>query len=66
MFCGLLGSYEPFDNARLATLYPTHDAYVAKVKDVTEKNLKWGYILKADADATLTEAKSSRIGKRQI
>ncbi len=64
MFCGLLGSYEPSDTARLAGLYPTHDAYVAKAKDVTEKNLKWGYILKADADATLAEAKRSTVGRR--
>jgi hypothetical protein len=63
MFCGLLGSYEPFDNARLASLYPTHDAYVAKVKEVTEKNLKAGYIVKEDADATIAEARSSRIGR---
>jgi hypothetical protein len=64
MFCGLLGSYEPFDSVRLATLYPTHDAYLAKVKDVTEKNLKAGYIVKEDADATIAEARSSRIGRR--
>jgi hypothetical protein len=63
MFCGLLGSHEPFDTARLATLYPTHDAYVAKVKEVTEKNLKAGYIVKEDADATIAEARSSRIGR---
>jgi hypothetical protein len=64
MFCGLLGSHQPFDAARLASLYPTHDGYVAKVKEVTEKNLKTGYLLKPDADATLAEAKSSAVGKR--
>ena len=65
MFCGLLGSSEPFDAARLASLYPTHDAYVDKVKDVTEKNLKAGYIVKADAEATIAEARGSRIGKKK-
>jgi Alpha/beta hydrolase domain len=45
-------------------LYPTHDGYVAKVKEVTEKNLKWGYLLKPDAEATIAEAKASAIGKR--
>jgi Alpha/beta hydrolase domain len=64
MFCGLLGSYEPFDSARLASLYPTHDAYVAKVKDVTEKNLKAGFIVKEDADQTIADARSSKIGRR--
>jgi hypothetical protein len=64
MFCGLLGSHEPFDAARLTSLYPTHDGYVAKVKEVTAKNLKWGYLVKADADATIEDAKRADIGKR--
>ena len=64
MFCGLLGSSEPFDAARLARLYPTQAAYADKVKDVTEKNLKAGYIVKADAEATIAEARSSKIGKK--
>jgi hypothetical protein len=37
---------------------------VAKVKGVTKKNLKAGYILKADADATIAEAQRASIGKR--
>ncbi len=44
-------------------MYPTHAAYVAKVKEVTEKNLKAGYIVKADAEATIAEAERSNIGK---
>ncbi len=63
-FCNLIGSYEPFDAAKLAMLYPSHDAYVKAVKEVTEKNLKAGYILKADADATIAEANKSSIGKK--
>jgi hypothetical protein len=61
--CGLMGSYEPFDSARLASLYPTHAAYVSKVKEVTEKNLKAGYLVKADANATIVEAERSDFGK---
>jgi hypothetical protein len=64
MFCGLLGSSEPFDAARLATLYPTHDAYVGQVRDVTEKNLRAGYIVKADADATIADARASKVGRK--
>ena len=63
-FCRLNGSYEPFDAATLASLYPTHAAYVAAVKDVTEKNVKAGYILRAAADATIAEAESSNVGQR--
>jgi hypothetical protein len=57
-----MGSYLAWDEARLAAMYPTHAAYVAKVKEVTEKNLKAGYILKEDANATIAEAERSSIG----
>jgi hypothetical protein len=61
-----MGSYIVWDEARLATLYPTHAAYVAKVKEVTEKNVKAGYIVKADADATIAEAERSSIGTTKV
>ena len=61
--CRLMGSSEPFDAARLASLYPTHEAYVARVKDATEKLLKAGFITKADADATIRDAEKSSIGR---
>jgi hypothetical protein len=62
-FCRLNGSHEPFDAATLARLYPAHDSYVAKVKDATDQNLKAGYILKLDADATIAAAEKSAIGR---
>jgi len=61
--CRLMGSSEPFDAARLAALYPTRDGYLSKVKDATEKNLKAGYITKADADATIRDAEKFRIAR---
>jgi hypothetical protein len=64
--CNLMGSYFTWEESRLAMLYPTHAAYVAKVKEVTEKNLKAGYIVKADADATIAEAVHSSIGNAKI
>ncbi len=33
-FCMLLGSYEPFSDAKLAQLYPRHDVYLKAVKEV--------------------------------
>jgi hypothetical protein len=63
-FCFLTGSREDFDAAKLASLYPTHAAYVSAVKAVTDKNLKAGYIVKADARATVAAAERSGIGKR--
>jgi hypothetical protein len=63
-FCRLYGSHTDFDAATLASLYPTHNAYVSAVKAVTEKNLKSGYILQVDADATIAAAEKSDVGKR--
>jgi hypothetical protein len=63
-FCRLYGSHEDFDAATLTTLYQSHEAYVSAVKDVTQKNVKAGYLLKADADATIADAEKSNIGKR--
>jgi hypothetical protein len=59
--CGLMGSYEPFDSGRLASLYPTHAVYVSKVKELTDKNLKAGYLVKADANATIVEAERADV-----
>ena len=50
--------------ATLSALYPNHAAYVAAVKDVTEKNWKAGYILRPEVDATIAAAEHSIIGQR--
>jgi hypothetical protein len=63
-FCRLYGSHEAFDKEKLASLYPSHAAYISAVKEITQKNLKAGYILKADADETIKEAERSEVGKR--
>jgi hypothetical protein len=62
--CRLNGSHEPLDPATLASLYPTRAAYVAAVREVTEKNLRAGYLLKADAERTIAEAeRDTRVGR---
>jgi hypothetical protein len=53
-----------FDQDKLASLYPRHKEYVSAVRETTEKNLKAGYILKPDAEATIAAAERSDIGKR--
>jgi hypothetical protein len=62
-FCRLYGSHEPFDAATIAGLYPTRAGYVAAVRQVTERNLKAGFILKADADQTIADAERAGIGR---
>ena len=61
-FCRLFGSHEPFDDATLAALYPTHGSYVAAVNDATRENLKDGFVTKEDARETRREAADSDIG----
>jgi len=61
--CRLMGSSEPFDAARLVSLYPTHDAYVAKVREATERLLKGGFIDKVDGDQTIRDAEKSSVGR---
>jgi hypothetical protein len=41
-----------------------HNVYVAAVKKITEENVKAGYIIKADADATIAAAEKSDVGKK--
>jgi len=61
--CARWGYYKAFDVATLSRLYPTHAAYVSAVEKTTNENLKAGYILKADADRTIQQARESAIGR---
>jgi hypothetical protein len=61
--CARWGYYKPFDVATLNKLYPTHAAYASAVEKVTNENLKAGFILKADADRTIQQARDSAIGR---
>jgi len=61
--CARWGYYKPFDIATLNKLYPTHAAYVSAVEKVTNENLRAGFILKADAERTIQEARDSAIGR---
>ena len=62
-FCFLYGSHQPFDQATLEALYPTHEAYVRAVREVVERNLADGYILPLAAQETIREAQASQIGR---
>jgi hypothetical protein len=63
VICPLSGSHEPLDAATLAKLYPTHSDYLARVREVTRRNLNAGYVSKADAEATIAEAEGRSISK---
>jgi Alpha/beta hydrolase domain len=63
-FCFLFGSHQPFDDATLAALYPNHGRYVSAVDKVTKQNLAAGFLVAADAEATVEEAAHSDIGRK--
>jgi len=62
-FCFLYGSYTPFDQATLDSLYRNHGSYVSNVAHANNYNLSQGYILGFDANANKEEAAHSSIGK---
>jgi hypothetical protein len=62
-FCRLYGRYEPFDDATIAGLYPSHAAYVAAANARTDANLAAGYILAPDAMDSRLRAEQSIYGK---
>ncbi|QFU92626.1 alpha/beta hydrolase domain-containing protein [Amycolatopsis sp. YIM 10] len=48
-FCQLFGTYQPFDQATLAKLYPGVDHYTDRVATADARNVRDGYLLAADA-----------------
>jgi hypothetical protein len=61
--CPRWGYHTPFDVATLRSLYPSRGRYVDQVVRVTRENLRRGFILKPDAQATISEALESHIGR---
>jgi len=61
-FCGLFGTTIFFDDAKLASLYPTHDDYVRKVRRAASDAVRAGYLRKIDAKVILQAAIDSDVG----
>ena len=61
-FCILYGSHEPFGPAKVASLYPTHESYVQAVRQVTNRNVRDGFVLEEDAKEIIRDARDSRVG----
>ncbi len=62
--CRTYGSYQAFDAATLALLYPDHQSYLEKVIAVTIENHKQGFIVGHDAAETIRDAARSDIGRQ--
>jgi len=60
--CLLFGRTIPFNEEKLAQLYPTHAAYVDAVAAAAESAVAAGFLVRADADLIKLAAQESDIG----
>ena len=63
VLCSLFGTTKPFDAATLASLYPTHDVYVAKFTKATDRAVKAGFVLTGTAEQLKAAARQSSVGR---
>jgi hypothetical protein len=61
-FCKLFGTTVPFTAAKLAQLYPTHQAFVKKWNQAVASAVAKGYLLTVDAKALDRVAAQSSVG----
>jgi Alpha/beta hydrolase domain len=61
-FCFLFGFTAPFDAGRLGSLYPTQREYIAKFEQATDRAVRQGFILAADAKEAKQGASGSGTG----
>ncbi len=62
-FCFLFGHTIPFEKATLASLYPSHEAFVGRFTKAVDALERAGYLLKPEAEQARRAATSSRIGR---
>ena len=46
LFCLLIGRTVPFEDAKLASLYPDHASYVAAFNEETDRAVQEGFIIR--------------------
>jgi hypothetical protein len=61
-FCFLFGTTTPFTAAKLASLYPSHAAFMKEWDQATDKAVKAGFVLAADAKHIKAAAAQSTVG----
>jgi hypothetical protein len=62
-FCFLFGTTVPFDRAKIASLYPSHAAFVEKFIASTDALERAGYLLAPEAEQARQAARESRIAR---
>jgi hypothetical protein len=61
-FCGIFGTTTPFDATKLASLYPSHAAFVKAWNTATDRAVKAGFVVAADAKGIKAAAAQSTVG----
>lgn len=61
VFCSLFGQTTPFSPEQLAGLYPSHRDYVERVTDSADAAVVDGFLLPADRNAIVKEAKAAPV-----
>jgi hypothetical protein len=61
IICSLFGSSVPLSSPTLHALYPSHAAYVAKVKASAAAAVAAGFLLQPDADAIVQQAEAANV-----
>jgi hypothetical protein len=61
-FCSLFGTTTPLAPATIASLYPTHDAYVKAIRTAARKAVSAGFVIRIDATAIKSAAAASNVG----
>jgi hypothetical protein len=61
--CGLGGQTIPFTADVLTKLYPSHDDYLKQYTAAADKTKAGGYLLQADYDDSIQQAKAAQVPK---
>src|SRR5262249_42706044 len=61
-FCGIFGTTKPFDATTIAAKYSTHAAFVKRWNAATDKAVKAGFVVAADAKDIKAAAAQSTVG----
>jgi hypothetical protein len=61
-FCAIFGTTKPFDAATLAAHYPSHAAFVKAWDAATDRAVKAGFVVAADAEGIKAAAAGSTVG----
>ncbi len=62
LFCLLFGNTMPFDDTKLASLYPNREAYVSAFNEATDRAVQERFLLPEDAKLMKAAAAASDIG----